>query len=480
MQSAACPPMPEAGTTSRGGGHTETPVRSRGNLRRKESGPSPLSRQLALAAMAFAVLVLGIIFLFGHLIASSLSKRYLEDVLLTGREDAERLAEQLKTEGGTDLLQVMSKRQEALVRTLGGLAQKKVLESVEVTDASGNVVFTSFLQSTEDIPPGMVPELELRGELSNADVRQTEHSYQIAVPAGEVGEVVLNVSKVKLAERVQQLRSELLRQTVSVAVLTMSTLLVAFGFVWLLIQRNRRLETARHEAEELAALGTLAANLAHEIRNPLNSINLNLELLEEDLAVSPSDSSGSLASTRQEVSRLARLVSDFLTYARPSEPHFEPVRLVSLLHEVAEFLRTEARAMATHLRLAPDIPDIVIQGDSAQLRQVLLNLVLNSIQAVAPLEPAERRVVELDAVCEDDRVVLSVRDRGIGIPGDQLERVRRAFVTNRRGGTGLGLAIADRIVTAHGGELELENLPAGGFEARIVLPGPSGDGNMTE
>jgi len=75
--------------------------------------------------------------------------------------------------------------------------------------------------------------------------------------------------------------------------------------------------------------------------------------------------------------------------------------------------------------------------------------------------------------------VLSVRDRGNGIPEDQLGRVRRAFVTNRRGGTGLGLAIADRIVTAHGGELELENLATGGFEARIVLPGPAGDGNMT-
>ena len=471
--------MPEARAASRLDQRTDAPVRREGVTRRRKSGPSPLSRQLALAASAFAVLVLGIIFLFGHLIASSLSRRYLEDVLLTGREDAQRFAEQLKSGGGTDLLQVMSKRQEALVRTLGGLAQKKVLESVEVTDANGNVVFTSFLQSTEDIPPGTVPELELRGDLSDADVRQTEHSYQIAVPAGEVGEVVLNVSKVKLAARVQQLRSELLRQTVTVAVLTMSTLLVAFACVWLLIQRNRRLEGARHEAEELAALGSLAANLAHEIRNPLNSINLNLELLEEDLAAGPSESSGSLASTRQEVSRLARLVSDFLTYARPTEPNLEPVRLVPFLREVAEFLRGEARAMATHLRLAPDVPDIAIQGDAAQLRQVLLNLALNSIQAVAPLEPAERRVVELAAACENDQVVLSVRDRGNGIPEDQLERVRRAFVTNRRGGTGLGLAIADRIVTAHGGELELENLATGGFEARIVLPGPAGDGNMT-
>jgi len=456
-----------AGTRRRG-------IRARGSGR-----GSPLSRQLALAASAFAVLVIGIIFLFGHLISSSLSRRYLEDVLLTGRDDAERLADQLKSDGSTDILQVMSKRQEALVRTLGGLAQKKILESVEVTDSKGNVVFTSIMQSTEDIPPDMVPELELRGELPDADVRQTEHSYQIAVPAGEVGEVVLNLSKVKLAERVQQLRSGLLRQTVTVAVLTMATLLVAFGCVWLLIQRNRRLETARHEAEELAALGTLAANLAHEIRNPLNSINLNLELLEEDMADGVTESSGSLASTRQEVSRLARLVSDFLTYARPTEPTLDAVRLVPLLHEVVEFLRGEARAMATHLRLAPGVPDIAIQGDAAQLRQVLLNLALNAIQAVAHLEPAERRVVELSASLADDQVVLSVRDRGNGIPEDQIDRVRKAFVTQRRGGTGLGLAIAERIVTSHGGELELANLHPVGFEARIVLPAPVGDGNMT-
>ena len=107
--------------------------------------------------------------------------------------------------------------------------------------------------------------------------------------------------------------------------------------------------------------------------------------------------------------------------------------------------------------------------DDAQLRQVVLNLVLNAIQAVSGLA-AERRVVELTAVDGDSQVSVVVRDRGDGVPDVELMRVRRAFYTRRRGGTGLGLAIAERFAEAQGGWIELENLLPVGFEARVVLP----------
>jgi len=219
----------------------------------------------------------------------------------------------------------------------------------------------------------------------------------------------------------------------------------------------------------MAALGALAANLAHEIRNPLNSINLNLELLDEDLPQEGRSARESLASTRAEVGRLAKLVSDFLTYARPSEPEMGPVRVDAMLADIGEFLTAEARGMGVHLRVLPGLPGVSVTSDEAQVRQVLLNLVLNAVQAVRSLPP-DRRVVELDADEKRQTVAFVVRDRGDGIPPDEMDRVRKAFYTRRRGGSGLGLAIAERFIEAQGGHIDLVNLEPHGFEARVVLP----------
>jgi len=427
-----------------------------------------VERQFALAAALFAVLVLGIIFLYGHLISRSLSRQYLQDVLVSGREEARRIADTLG-EAGVGELEVVEKRREELYRTLAGLPQRRIIESIEVVNSEGEIVFTSEFTSRAQVPENEVAHLELSGTLSDQDMIETESSFRLVAPLGEVGEVVLNVSKARIIERVVDLRQELLRQTTTVAVLTLVALVIAFGLVWFLLRRTRRLEARRREAEELATLGALAANLAHEIRNPLNSINLNLELLEEDLDGGGTDAVGSLKGTRQEVGRLARLVSDFLTYARPREPTIDLVPVVPLLSDVVGFLRTEARRIGAHLRLAPDLPEVELEGDASQLRQVLLNLVQNAVQAVAELEP-ERRFVEVSAEASETEVSLFVRDRGNGVPEDEIDRVRTAFYTRRRGGTGLGLAIADRIVEWHGGRIELCNLEPSGFQATVVLP----------
>jgi signal transduction histidine kinase len=392
----------------------------------------------------------------------------LEDVLAGGRAEARRIAAEL---GGAEVkeLDVVETRREVLTRTLEGDPERRIWQSIEVTDSEGKVVYSSRSESTEEIPEALANDLQFQGMLSDEDVIETENPYRISVPLGEVGSVVLNVDRAEVAERVAGLRGDLLSQTIVIAVLTLGTLLLAFAFVWFLIQRTRRLEAERFEAEEMAALGALAANLAHEIRNPLNSINLNLELLDEDLANDGQSARDSLASTRAEVGRLAKLVSDFLTYARPSEPDLGSVRVDAMLTEVGEFLGAEARSMGVHLRIAPGIPTISVASDEAQVRQVMLNLVLNAVQAVHAL-PADRRVVELDADEELDSVALVVRDRGDGIPSDEMERVRRAFYTKRRGGSGLGLAIAERFIEAQGGHIDLVNLDPHGFEARIVLP----------
>ncbi len=427
-----------------------------------------LRLQYAAAAAIFLVLVLGIILLFGHLISGSLSKRYLEDVLAGGRQEARRIAAELGGAGVKEL-DVVETRREVLSRTLEGDPERRIWQSIEVTDSDGTVVYSSRSQSREEIPEAIAEDLQIQGTLSDENVIETENPYRITVPLGEVGNVVLNVDRAEVAQRVSELRGDLLTQTIGIAALTLATLLLAFAFVWFLIQRTRRLEAQRFEAEEMAALGALAANLAHEIRNPLNAINLNLELLGEDLPADGGSASQSLATTREEVGRLASLVSDFLTYARPGEPELEAVRIDGMLKDVCEFLAAEARTNGVHLRVLPGVPPVAVWSDPGQLRQVLLNLVINAVQSVQQLPP-DRRVVELTADDGERLVAIAVRDRGNGIPGDEITRVRKAFYTKRRGGSGLGLAIAERFIEAQGGRIELENLQPHGFEARVFLP----------
>jgi len=436
-----------------------------------------LGRQYVVAAVAFVVIVAAIVLLFGHMISRSLSRRYLEDTLVSGQEQVRQLARDMEGEGERSIYEVVEKRRETLLKRGAELAQRQVFERVVIRDKKGNVVWEGTFQSRQ-VPPGeRLPEnLELSPGLKQ-EVTDSERSYELHAPIGDMGEVVLLASKGVLAKRIARLRRDLLIQTVITAGLTVLALAGAFALIWHLIQRNRWLEAKRHEAQELADLGALAANLAHEIRNPLNSINLNLELLDEDLAGVEPSTRTSLDSTRREVGRLARLVTDFLTYARPSEPVFEPVSLARLFREVGEFLRTEAGRMGVHLRVVAPPVGLTIRGDAAQLRQVLLNLILNAVQALEGLPP-DRRVVTLRAETDpgEGEVRLVVHDRGEGIPEEEIERVREAFFSNRRGGTGLGLAIAERIAASHGGRLELENV-ADGFEARIVLP--MGEGGVS-
>ncbi|HQU34460.1 MAG TPA: ATP-binding protein, partial [Thermoanaerobaculaceae bacterium] len=248
-----------------------------------------------------------------------------------------------------------------------------------------------------------------------------------------------------------------------------TSLLVLIGavvFIWHLVQRNAQLDDKRRLHEELAALGSLAANLAHEIRNPLNAISINLELLEEDLGArqTPVETVGM---ARREVGRLSRLVNDFLVYARPSPPAPERFEAAALLHDVAALLAPTCDRLGVDLVVGGG--GVTVWGDRGQLSQVLMNLALNAVQA---MDGCAIRRVELSARSEDDRAVFEVTDTGPGIVKTELGRVREAFFTRRKGGTGLGLAIADRIVTAHGGSLALANRPGGGLVATVTLPAP--------
>jgi signal transduction histidine kinase len=423
-----------------------------------------LRRQYLVAAGIFGVLLAASFISFAYLLSKQLSRSYLEDTLLSGKAQAEELAKQLK--GSGNLYKVIETRREALAKLSAALSRQNVVDSVQVFDDRGKLVYQTSTRTegyTGGFPEGNV---ELLVPSAPEKVTETTNSYRIRVPLEDVGTVVVGISKSAMATRIAILQKQLLLHTAVSGGVALAVLLGAVAFIWHLVKRNAQLDAKQRLHEELAALGSLAANLAHEIRNPLNALSINLELLEEDLAGrrTPVDT---VELARREVGRLSRLVNDFLVYARPTSPSLEEFDGGELLSDVSALLAPTCDRSGVELQV--ESAAVHVRGDRGQLGQVLVNLALNAVQAMDGL-PA--RKVGLRAYAEGDAVVLEVADTGPGIPAGELRRVREAFYTRRKGGTGLGLAIADRIVAAHRGRLELGNRREGGLVARVILPEP--------
>jgi signal transduction histidine kinase len=222
------------------------------------------------------------------------------------------------------------------------------------------------------------------------------------------------------------------------------------------------------QSEKMAVVGTFASGLAHEVRNPLNSIALQLSILDRRIAPLESGVSGELKELlgiiREEVKRLDNLVGDFLQFSRTNRIQYRPASVDALLDEVMRLLRPEARAAGVTLRrqrMGAEIPDLRV--DPEKIKQVAINLVQNAIEAMPGGGTA---VVESGLVDGHARIV--IRDSGPGLP-EGLD-VFQLFVTTKARGTGLGLSIAQQIVLEHGGEITAESVPGEGAAFTVRLP----------
>jgi signal transduction histidine kinase len=233
---------------------------------------------------------------------------------------------------------------------------------------------------------------------------------------------------------------------------------------------NRELADSHEQlrrADRLAALGQIAAGLAHEIRNPLAGIKGALDIIVAKAAQgTPESEFAAIATT--EVQRLNELVQEFLTYARPHGPELRLTRLQNVIEHVLLLLRPEAEraAVALELEVPGTLPETLM--DLEQIRQVLFNVVLNAIQASPP--SGEIRIA---AFPTSTHLVVEVADQGPGIPPDQLVHIFEPFFTTKPNGTGLGLAISQRIIEAHRGEIDARNDASGGVVIRLALPLPA-------
>ena len=228
------------------------------------------------------------------------------------------------------------------------------------------------------------------------------------------------------------------------------------------IVRLHRTQMSR--AEHLATLGELATGLAHEIRNPLAGIAGVIEIVSRDLPPT-SPARAVIKDVRLEISQINRIVTDLLETARPHPPQIRLSNLNTTVEHAVMLARQQvlSKPIKIELRKAPDLPEV--EHDSDQIHQVLLNLLLNAVQAVTGAGK-----VNVDIGSQDAYAIVAVSDTGRGISPQHFSNIFRPFYTTKGNGTGLGLSLARRIVEEHHGRIEVNSVVGKGSKFTVLLP----------
>ena len=223
-------------------------------------------------------------------------------------------------------------------------------------------------------------------------------------------------------------------------------------------------------SERLAAVGKMAAMIAHEVRNPLSSIGLNTELLEEELGPGPDlDEARELCrAIHREVDRLTQITEEYLSFSRLPKPKLAHEHVNAMVDDLAAFVREDLAAKQVTLTTDLTAGDPIARIDAAQIRQCLLNLVRNAAEAV--VAKGSGHVTLRTRTAAPGRVEIDVEDNGIGIPPDVLPQLFDPFFSTKEDGSGLGLALTQQIVRDHGGDLRVDSVVGRGTTFTVSVP----------
>ena len=384
------------------------------------------------------------------------------------------LAAEARSRGGRDA---------AALQALVGEQHRREVAFLAIMDRDGTVLAHSNprLAGTR-IEDAALRSVSESGQLSGRLVTlgTGEEVYELTVPfhvppPGMVGQFDTRQPRyrvLRLALHTAPARQIVHHALIQLALVGVMVMVLLGLSVWQIrtLRRYLRLQEEAARQERLAALGGMAAVLAHEIRNPLGAIKGLAQFLGEKQAADPPQ----LEMTQtiaQEATRLERLVNDLLSYARPRPPDRQPTTLPGLLGEVLRLVLPAAEAAGVVCRL--DVPEEVprIAADPEQLKQLFGNLALNALQAMPKGGRLTLAVRLMDGKGGMRRAVeAAIEDTGLGIPEADLSRIFEPFYTTRTKGTGLGLAICKQIAEAHGGAIRVARTGPEGTTIRVTLP----------
>ncbi len=228
------------------------------------------------------------------------------------------------------------------------------------------------------------------------------------------------------------------------------------------VTRQKELEEAAARQQRMAAMGEMATNIAHEIRNPLGSIELFTGLLKRDLGGTPQERW--VESIVSVTHHMETVISNLLLFARPFQPQKRPVSVAELVDESLMMTMHTITEKGVELKLRKG-EDCQLMADAELMKQALLNLIINGVQAME-----KKGTLTVGWHCRERETLIFVEDTGRGIPPQVMKRVFEPFFSTKRGGTGLGLAIVNRIVGEHRGRMEMESSPGEGSRFTMVLP----------
>lgn len=243
----------------------------------------------------------------------------------------------------------------------------------------------------------------------------------------------------------------------------------SFNFMIQKLEENQHLRERLREAEHLSAIGQLSRTIAHEIRNPLNFMNLSIDHLIEKLKrESPNHKEylKLLEGMKQEIYRLNSLVTEYLEYTRPLRLNRKEVSMVELLDEVISI--AESTAEKEGIQIYRDYKmDFMVNVDLELMKSCILNIITNAFQA---MKNSETKNLFVKTELIDDEFIITVADTGAGVSEEHIEKIFEPFFSTKRDGLGLGLPLAKRVVEEHGGRIEFRSTPNVGSEVKIYLP----------
>ena len=472
--------------------------------RRAADGGKPSARHSSIRRHAFVTVLVLVavfplaIFAFTYWINEVSASRKLDMALLRSVQNAMRLKNEVERALGMaeelGLVNVLpsyrtqpENSETKLYETYVAPALKAKLEEIEPGDPMLHYAVLLEAQGNMLASFGAEARISRRGDVQ-AMPRDTAYSLagrirSIAKPAEQavvtiafptrigdqiVGTLIVGLSFHQINAQIKEEIGENNRRALSIS-MAGSLLLGALG--WYLLKLNdraRMLQSALEREQHLAYIGTLSAGLAHEIRNPLSSVKMNVQMIRNRLEKATiDDKEGLLRKVERvdrEVARLEDSISDFLVFAAPRPLQKKPADINAAVESVVEFIRQSEKGIEVSKLFDPDIPPVAI--DDSMFAECLQNLLINAQQAAG----AGGRV-EVETGLEKGAVVIAVSDSGPGVPEQDREKIFEVFYTTKKGGTGLGLNIAKRIIEDHGGSVGVEASPTlGGARFVVRLP----------
>lgn len=338
------------------------------------------------------------------------------------------------------------------IRATYGASQTYVQRSPLQCEASliGEVVRTGV--------PIAVPDVREAPQYQSVEMARAEGLCSLLCVPMHINTRVIGVLNVYTAERRRFREAEV--EFLSALAAQSATAIENARLYWTMLETQEQLR----QSERLAALGRMSAGLAHEIRNPLNTMQLLVYAMQKDCPP-PDPLSADLKIIQDEVGRLTLLVDQCLDFARPRLPEMVPQKLQEIMEETLLFVSAEAKRRGIRLRKSWPRELPLVWVDGAQIKQVFLNVLLNALQAMGP---GGRIDVRIEAA--DGTITAVIRDEGEGIPPEVRAHLFTPFFTTKPDGTGLGLSIAQRIIEGHRGCIRVISERGAGTTVRIELP----------